>query len=608
MDEIHLVESESKVPDYSEIAKVYDDRRKMWPVLSSIITLKEDFESKLSASQDIIEELQKENALLRRQVKKTNIYKFLEGITDHKISHKALVDIQLQGDTIMLGRPNVEGSSKKQMRHVTPYSFITTLIEVQTQEVESANTLYANLKDLVPILVHEKAGICLRDIDVENISKILRKHSRDNYKILTTAKNFEQRGYILIKKDDLVPTWGTKLFKMGYAEEKIEESESLYHEKRIKYIQYGLDLIAKNISPDDDNTYNITCEVLARLILTLFNERSLAAFPDEGNSLNYEIRLYETSDSAKDAASEDYEIIKSNAVRKLIEDEENLNLRIRIVNNEGSLVQKFVQMLKLLNNILKDVGAYYQLIKEPELNEEQEQRKDDLYSKIEQTIGWYNSQRTLFIKRTLKSVKIEAMDEKDNEIDEPAFSKNMIDILRCYPNDVANMLYLIFDFKPLESEVFVPSNQKNAIKVYPSAEDLEIATYGIQFGDEYRKAQINSVKKGDYNKKVKFRTNLSFQEEIKILTDKIIEHLTIVLVVFEYFKDKSNLIKDRFVEQVKNDYKVNYSLDQQEQFDKVFDEYFQKAFTETANLGFFDNFDDVKSSGSEAIDIDNYLE
>lgn len=152
--------------------------------------------------------------------------------------------------------------------------------------------------------------------------------------------------------------------------------------------------------------------------------------------------------------------------------------------------------------------------------------------------------------------------------------------------------------------MFAPSDSKSAIKVYPSSEELNTATYALQSGDEYRKAQIKSIKGGDYNKKARFRTELAFDEGIKILADKIIEHLTILLAAFEYFREGSILIKDRFVKQVKKDYKANYSLEQKEEFDKLFDEYFSNATIKAIGIGFFENSDDVKSSGSVPVDID----
>lgn len=603
-----MEEAEEKVANNNAIARVYDNRG-TWPVmlLSSIMTMKEVSERKLRDSQDIIEALQKENALLKKQVRKINIYKFLEGITDHEISAKTLVDIQLQGDAIMIGRPNVEGSSKKQMRHTTPYSFIKSLIKSQTQEQESASALYINLKDLIPTLIHEKTGICLQNTKIEDIKTCLRKHSliNEHYKTLTTSRNSEKIQYILIQIDDLVPTWKKKLSStLEYDEKAIEKSEQLYHEKRLKYIQHGLNLIAENISPYDDNTYNVTCEALTRLILTLFNERSLAAFPDEGNSYNYEIRLYKTLASAEAAAkkdNEDYEIINTDKIKNLQQDGKDLNLMIRIVKNEGDIIKKSIAIFKLLNDTLKNVCTYKQLEEQAKLNDKQEEEKQFLQLTIEKDIKNYDSLNLFFEKRLSTPIIIE---EKDSTIDD-SFFKQQLNFLDCrYPADIANILYLIFDFKPLEKVVFAPSNSKDEIKVYPSSKELKIATYELQLGDKYREAQIESIKDGDYNKKARFRTKITFDEEINILADKIIEHLTIALSAFEYFREGSILIKDKFAKQVKKDYKANYSLEQTEQFDKLFDEYFNNATIKVTGIGFFENSDDVKSSGSVPLDID----
>lgn len=70
------------------------------------------------------DDLKEENLPLEGQLKKKQIHEFLQGIVDHKISTKALVDINLQEDVTMIGRPKVEGSSTKQMRHIFLCSII----------------------------------------------------------------------------------------------------------------------------------------------------------------------------------------------------------------------------------------------------------------------------------------------------------------------------------------------------------------------------------------------------------------------------------------------------------------------------------------------------
>ena len=527
----------------------------------------------------------------------------MQGIVDHKISTKALVDIKLQEEVTMIERPNVEGSSKKQMRHVTPYSFITALIEVQTKEAADARVLYYNLKNLIPILVHKKDGICLKDIEINKIGKIFQKKFKDQYKTLTTDKNSETSEYVLIQKSVLVPTWEKKLCsKLKCKPKKIEEFEQMYDEKRIKYIKYGLDLIANNIDPEDVSTYNLTCETLARLILTLFNEKPLAAFPDEGNSLNYEIRLYKDTESAKNATL-DYIVISSADVQKLLAGREELQSKIRIVNNEGYLTDQSVLALKLLNNILKDIGIY-NLLNDIEEAEQKKDKMQEIYLEIQK----YNSTKILFLKRISSEEKGDSIEVKAEDLEVSALIENL---LSDYPQDIADILYLVFDFKPLEKVVFVQSvKAEDGIDVYPSATSEETIAYAIKSGDEYRKAQIDSVKRDVYNKKAKFRANLSPKEELKILANKVVEHLTITLSAFKFFKDGSILIKNLFVEKVKNVYnliKREVITPEEEDLAVVFDNYFEEAINKVTKIGFFQIPDDVQSLGSEPIDIDTDL-
>jgi len=94
------------------------------------------------------------------------------------------------------------------------------------------------------------------------------------------------------------------------------------------------------------------------------------------------------------------------------------------------------------------------------------------------------------------------------------------------------------------------------------------------------------------------------------LANKVVEHLTITLSAFKFFKDGSILIKNLFVEKVKNVYNLiarEVITPEEEDLAVVFDNYFEEAINKVIKIGFFQIPDDVQSLGSEPIDIDTDL-
>ncbi|WP_342271935.1 hypothetical protein [Candidatus Tisiphia endosymbiont of Parasteatoda lunata] len=132
------------------------------------------------------------NNLKIAQVKKSKIYDFLNSITMVDISDKILIDVipnEQEGNKIVtLGRPPVLGSSKKQMRHVTPYAFIDHLVKskILDPSIPQERKLKAFLEPL-RMFASEQLGLSLGNTDYQSIQQKL-KTNKDVYHIISKSK------------------------------------------------------------------------------------------------------------------------------------------------------------------------------------------------------------------------------------------------------------------------------------------------------------------------------------------------------------------------------------------------------------------------------------
>ncbi|MDN5248384.1 MAG: hypothetical protein QWI36_04590 [Wolbachia endosymbiont of Tyrophagus putrescentiae] len=275
--------------------------------------------------------------------------------------------------------------------------------------------------------------------------------------------------------------------------------------------------------PKDPNVVAMTCEALSRAILTAFNHDQYAAFPEEGNSLLGEFRLYRSPSLEKkhrgkpleeqiDAQGRQVFEAFSNAgivkritgkiaeERKLHRDDteqeiekrirDRYDLRIRVVDNEGSRVQKVVKALHLLNDLLGSKSGLH-----------------GDFAENKRRIKEYNSK-----------YKVGKIDITESSEDITFFAH------------IARHLLNVFDFMPLGKEVFAPKLGKNTIKVYKYADGEKSAQYLIQEGRGYREEKVNGA--GLYNKKTIFRSEMSNDDTKDVLCKKIVSHVILSLIPF----------------------------------------------------------------------------
>ncbi|UCM92649.1 hypothetical protein [Candidatus Tisiphia endosymbiont of Melanophora roralis] len=485
------------------------------------------------------------NPLLVTKKHKSYIYKFLEHLFKIDMSQDALVDIIINEDIndnqiLIVGRPKLLGSSTKQMRHVTPYAFIEKAIKemvVAKKEQSDYMAYMENILEAIKPIISTKDGICLT---TEQHSKLvanstLQIEEQEIFKLSTTS-----REYYLIYDDALI----TQFINCNdFSQNEKDKAKTDFSSKFSKYITYGIRYLTEVILDANDlNTITMTCEGIARIILTLFNQDKYAAFPDEGNSLLEEIRVYKNKDDAKKAATlkleqQEYTIKSHTEITKypVLQYDE----RIRIVNNEGSIVKRAAKALDIINSLISGKLNIHHITEEMHKYQDQYNTKYNFNVKI----GGVNPTNSQY----------------NTKID---FDNNLHNIFQFY---VAKHLYSVFDFKPLETKVLAPRQKgeaHNTIAVYPSASGTTTAKYSIQEGKLYRELQYNSRK--GYNDNAIFRSNMDNNTIKDILQKKVTTHIIISLIPFKGLKTGCTIndsqegmkeIFNAFLKLVQNDYK-----------------------------------------------------
>lgn len=480
---------------------------------------------------------------------KPYVYKFLENLFKINMSEDALVDIIINEDIndnqiLIVGRPKLLGSATKQMRHVTPYAFIEKAIKekIATTEKPKGYKSYINdILETVKPIIKSKDGICLTHDQYSKLvtSTSLQTEEQEVFKLSTTS-----REYYLIYDYAFITQ-----FKNcnDFSQNEKDKAKSDFSSKFSKYITHGMAyLIEEILDPNDLNTITMTCEGIARIILTLFNQDKYAAFPEEGNSLLEEIRVYKNKDEAKKAATlkleqQKYTVKTHTEITKdpFPEIKKKYDESIRIVNNEGAIVKRAAKALDIINTLVSGKRDPRDLTEEMYKHQEQYNTKYNFSTKI----GGVNLTKTKY----------------NPKID---FDNNLCDIFQFH---VAKHLYSVFDFKPLETKVLAPRQKTetyNTVTVYPSASGMTTAKYSIQEGNMYRELQYNSRK--GYNDNAIFRSNMENKTIKDILQKKIINHITISLIPFKELKTGCTVndsqegmkeIFDAFLNLVQDDYK-----------------------------------------------------
>jgi hypothetical protein len=216
---------------------------------------------------------------------KAYAHKFIENLFKINMSEDVLVDMVIdegsdENKTFIVGRPKLLGSSAKQIRHVTPYSFLEYAIKsviMKVTDVVDYLSYIDSMVDAVLPLIKGKKGICLKDKEyLDLLSSVSSKDEIDEvFKFATVTSEQQRNEYHLIYNDTLIEVYKQSRLDEGIKQQAFDDFNSKFE----KYINYGL-LYLKNeiIDPSNLNIVTNFCEGFARIILTIFNQDKYTTF------------------------------------------------------------------------------------------------------------------------------------------------------------------------------------------------------------------------------------------------------------------------------------------------------------------------------------------
>lgn len=421
-------------------------------------------------------------------VKKSKILSFLESILHLDLQNSLLTDIVFseEGSSFtVVGRTKLDGTSK-QLNHIIPVSFIKNLIDITIKNSKNPKLALKLLSQQLIVLAQSQEGFSItsEQLEKQEYSKIA-KIAPSIFDRQITANSFNTMLFS--------PGKQSLLFKTPT---KHKIAKKLYPLHNKIFISKAMELFAEALSSSDENTATIACEALARFIFIVCSKGKNISFASEGNTLHYEIRLYDDADDASQG-NDKYSVVKS---RELVDlDSDIISGCIRIVNCEGIRIKEIPKALSILNEIIKWHNLF-------------EETTDDLLEK-------YNIQYNSIITLSNSTEDISPYNAKLTE-------KNYTTILY---HHIAKQLYLAFDLKALEDVVFVPE-LKGDVKVYTSSKGKRTATYSIIDGEDYREMQINTAT--SFSDESFFRNK---EKDLKILPQKIVELFIIGTMSFAEF-------------------------------------------------------------------------
>jgi hypothetical protein len=473
---------------------------------------------------------------------KIELIKLLEQILSMKITYKVLTDIEFSDGTTkftVLGREKVSGSSTNQMCHITPHAFVKNLIESAIKNSQYPQAILESFARIFKMLLKNKEGYCFSQETLKNYSDNLQTRVKIKANKVVTSKN--QSSYIISpkklktdKNSSFSPT------KAGFTSEKKEQAQKEFSQQYPRFLEEALVKLA-NLVKDDQNTANMTAEILARFIFKIFNTQESVAFPKEGNTQNFEIRLYASKEDAQKASEPKskipYEVISTKKLAELKKEKgvESFSEKIRIVDCEGANTTKIIKSLEALNEVIRSDLLI----------------NTDIKDKIE----FYNQ---------IKPIKLVlANSEEDiSEYHQTLTSKNYAEKI-CY--HIARLVYIAFDFKALE-EVVLVENDEGDISLYNRASSEVLTEYSLKPGAFYRQNQINRAD-GKYNKDVKFREE---KTNLKFLVEKLVDHFIMSTMAYSYLIEKDNLLSSSLNSLLKLT-SIDYKLKENEENELVKD-------------------------------------
>ena len=399
---------------------------------------------------------------------------------------KALAEIKVlaggQHKLVTVGRPPVIGESKHQFAHIIPYGLIEKLAKnIIGNEHTFDRKISLLIDDLMMFYKFDK-GICIKLSELKSLGLKLSTVVGRATSFYTTASDtyfLIENNYEELIQDPL----------------KRQQAEEMFVLRKQKYIKNQLTALKQAIY--DENTKHIFCEKLAIFMFTLFNKKTFAAYPSEGNISELEIRLYDDAEAALKRGSKAFTTVSTFDLKNLIAEEVDLNGKIRVVANSGSKVKEALKALSILNKIFEKVF-----------------REDDFQS----TFDKYNDKYNVQIKLSSSNPNLSLYNSDLTALEQIYFH-------------IAKQAYIMFGLKALEEVILAPTPDKKGILGYAKASGDKQVYYKLEDGVNYRAEQRKEAES-------KYPTLTNFRPEItnfEFLARKSVEFIEILKLTYPSF-------------------------------------------------------------------------
>lgn len=378
------------------------------------------------------------------QVRKVGFQKALAESLHAQLPKHFLVDIT-ERDLLVVGRPKTHGSNKLHC-HIIPFAFVKHMIKGLIQESVDVQDLVEKLSALVVMAAKSQKGFAIKSSDLE----------REEYSVIKPRMSQYSDRVIKGEREGVFLASPGKKNKIFSTPSKMQKAAQEFSKYNLEFIASALKDIKSMIQ--DHNTNVLFSEILSRYVFNLLNSGENIVFAKEGNTLRYEIRLYDNEDNAL-RGNAGYEVVSPRELEALIisrgEASEEVYSRVRIVDAEGSRIKTGCTAIDQLNKILlgraklqyiEDYNDYYNL--------------KLILANYQEDLGVYNA-------------SIDAAGKIDDQI----------------ANHLAKILYCCLDLKALEDVVFVAS--KKGYEVIIGAKGSRKVKYAFKVGGDYRDEEMD---------------------------------------------------------------------------------------------------------------------
>ncbi len=365
----------------------------------------------------------------------------------------------------VVGRSKILGT-QKQLCHIIPVAFIKAMVASAVEEAANSHELIEKLSLILATAAKSQSGFAIKSSDLE-----LPEYNTITFKLPDCADRVLSLG-----KENIFLASPSKQKTLFSTPTKMKKAVTEFQEYNTQFIKLALNKLSELIQ--DDNTAVIISELLTRYIFDLPNSGKNTVFAPEGNTVRYEIRLYDDKEQAKQSGK-GYSVVTAKEL--FVMNNDSLNQCIRIVNSEGPKVKSCIKALKELKNILISLD-----------------HSNDFVTS-------YNTKYNTPIK--LSNYEKDLSDYNNLIIEQDSLEQQIA-------YHIAKNLYLAFDLKALENIVFVPGGH---IPVYISAEGSRIVKYSFKSGNDFRQEKMDE---SDYSDDRFFR---SAEKDLELLPQKLAE-------------------------------------------------------------------------------------